>query len=150
MRTYEEYKEILELWEMGTPKKTIGLYLGIPRATVRDCIQHSGGLKHERAIVLAQWQQYIVDAFPLEFFRGLYHSDGSRSRNIVIDKDYPRYSLTNTSEDIARLFCDTCDRLGIHWTPKYHTSKHGYAVSNIFISRRKDVEYLDRAVGPKA
>jgi hypothetical protein len=48
--------------------------------------QHGAGKKHERPIILEEWQQQIVDIFPLEFFRGLYHSDGSRSRNVVNGK----------------------------------------------------------------
>jgi hypothetical protein len=38
MREYEEYRKILELWELGTPKKKIAIQLNIPRATVRDCV----------------------------------------------------------------------------------------------------------------
>lgn len=30
MRTYEEYKKILELWELGFPKKRIAIIIGIP------------------------------------------------------------------------------------------------------------------------
>jgi hypothetical protein len=37
-RSYDEYKEILELWALGHNKKQIGRMTGIPRATVRDCI----------------------------------------------------------------------------------------------------------------
>jgi hypothetical protein len=43
--------------------------------------QHGAGKKHERAIVLASWQQDIVDRFPREFLRGLIHADGSRVVN---------------------------------------------------------------------
>ncbi len=264
MRTYDEYKQILELWELGIPKKRIGIMLGIPRATVRDCInrhgslkgleenkerasvstpqrilecitdvqnlaiqnaysyvlgiylgdgnitkvrkvhrlrvtldaqypniinkcseaiqtllpdnqiglvkryhheklscvdvssyhkfwpivlpQHGVGRKHEREIKLEDWQQRIIEAYPLEFFRGLYHSDGSRFSNIVKGKDYPRYQFTNTSNDIRRLFCDNCDRLGLHWTAK----SRGGLNTDIYISKRRDVEYLDRVVGPKS
>jgi hypothetical protein len=38
MRTYEEYREILELWQYGLNKKQIAVLMGIPRPTVRDCI----------------------------------------------------------------------------------------------------------------
>jgi hypothetical protein len=265
MRTFEEYKLILELWEQGFPKKRIAIMTGIPRPTVRDCIERYGSVeglerqrehaskssveyalrrivdaengevhkayayllglylgdgsivkmrrvyrlrvtldakypniiqscfqtikflfpqnkigivehfyqgklscvdvsgyykhwpvifpqhaygskKHEREIKLEDWQQQIVDTYPLEFFRGLYHSDGSRFSNVVKGKDYPRYAFTNNSDDIRRLFCETCDRLGIHWTEKAQYRK----ARDIFISKRKDVEYLDSVIGPKS
>jgi hypothetical protein len=112
--------------------------------------QHGTGRKHEREIKLEAWQQRIIEAYPLEFFRGLYHSDGSRFSNIVNGKDYPRYQFTNNSKDISRLFCETCDRLGIHWTIKHRRSQPCDKATDIFISRGKDVEYLDRVVGPKS
>ncbi len=264
MRSFEEYKQILELWELGINKKAIARYTGIPRPTVRDCInryqtveelvrvsretlqsflyyslaensddtdpvllqaysyllglylgdgnivkvrnvhrlritldarypqiidlcaetmqtlfpknqigivetryqerlscvnvslysksllelfpQHGTGLKHTREIRLASWQQRIVDIYPLEFFRGLFHSDGSRFSNVVNGKDYPRYQFTNYSDDIRHLFCATCDVLGIHWTAKHRS---GYGETDIFISKRKDVEFLDRWIGAK-
>ncbi|MCC6801429.1 MAG: hypothetical protein IT319_00990 [Anaerolineae bacterium] len=109
--------------------------------------QHGKGQKHTRQIVLSDWQQTIVDTYPLEFFRGLYHSDGSRFSNIVNGKDYPRYQFTNYSDDIRRLFCDTCDRLGLHWTVK---QRGGIRKSDVFVSKRKDVAFLDSVVGPKS
>lgn len=96
--------------------------------------------------MLQDWQLQIVDTYPLEFFRGLYHSDGSRFSNVVKGKDYPRYSFTNNSDDIRRLFCDTCDRLGLHWTAK---SRYGRP-TDIFISKRPDVAFLDQHIGPKS
>jgi hypothetical protein len=263
MREYEEYKEILALWELGIPKKRIGLTLGIPRATVRDCIerygsvqgleehklravrstpdatlqriqnpedqkvqkayayvlgiylgdgyivrnkriyflrvflddrypeiidtcvqkiqillpenkvnvlhstrgnyvevvstykfwpallpQHGEGRKHEREVRLEDWQMQIVDRYPLETFRGLYHSDGSRFNNVVKGKAYPRYQFTNNAPGIIQLFCYTCNLLGVHWTSKTRNSPKDHA-TDIFISRREDVAFLDQHVGPK-
>lgn len=259
MRTYDEYRQILGLWEEGLPKKRIAIMTGIPRATVCDCIvrygdvagldaqvnqevkfglacilrqpttaanneihqayayvlgiylgdgyisrsqrvyrlrialdkrypqiiqtcrqavqtllpdneigtvpgegcvhvscyykhwpvifpQHGTGRKHDRQIRLEDWQEHIVDAYPLEFFRGLYHSDGSRFSNRVNGKDYPRYAFTNASSDICDLFTHTCDILGIHWTSKINVSR---STTDIFISRRADVACLDKVIGPK-
>lgn len=268
MRSNDEYKQILELWELGIPKKTIAQLTKIPRSTVIECIQryptiealerktveiatplvlkilkgeieapnneiykayayvlglylgdgcivkmrkvywlrisldakypdiidacrraiqtllpenkvaliehhyreqlshidvsvthkyleqvfpqHGKGMKHTRTIALEPWQQRIVDAYPLDFFRGLYHSDGSRFSNVVNGKDYPRYSFTNNSQDILKLFCDTCDKLGVHWTVKARRSQARDHATDIFISKRPDVEYLDRVVGVKS
>ena len=45
MRSYEEYRKILTLWEKGTPKKTISTVLSIPRRTIIDCIQRYSSLE---------------------------------------------------------------------------------------------------------
>jgi hypothetical protein len=264
MRDYNEYHQILELWERGIAKKRIAITLGIPHATVRDCIerysdlkglqenrdraskstpdevllricdtdnvvcqqayayvlgmylgdgnitkvrdvyriritldarypniikscsealqtllpenqigmverfyrgrlscidvscfykfwpellpQHGIGKKHEREIQLVDWQQLIVNAYPLDFFRGLYHSDGSRFSNVVNGTDYPRYQFTNLSDQIRQMFCQTCEKLGLNWTTKAH---HG-RITDIFISKREDVAFLDHHIGPKS
>ena len=61
--------------------------------------QAAGGRKHERPIVLADWQREIVDRFPEAFLRGLIHSDGCRCVNRfktklpsgrVAEYEYPR------------------------------------------------------------
>jgi hypothetical protein len=104
--------------------------------------QDGSGKKHDRPIILEDWQQRIVDTFPLEFFRGLYHSDGSRPQNIVKGKNYPRYQFSNESDDIRKLFTDTVEKLGLSWTTANRR--------NVAISRREDVEWLDKYVGAKA
>ena len=104
--------------------------------------QHGPGRKHERKIELVQWQQEIVDCFPREFLRGLIHSDGCRVLNRVNGKDYPRYFFTQVSDDIRGLFCETCRRLGIHYTQNNWKT--------ISIARSGSVSRLDEFVGPKA
>lgn len=104
--------------------------------------QHGAGPKHKRDITLTGWQTEIVDAYPLELFRGLYHSDGSRSRNVVNGTDYPRYLFANESPGIRAIFCRACDLLGLRWTIANRR--------NVCISRRADVAFLDHAVGPKS
>ncbi|MEM9952821.1 MAG: hypothetical protein AAF846_14530 [Chloroflexota bacterium] len=104
--------------------------------------QDGAGKKHERDIILENWQQRIVDAYPLEFFRGLYHSDGARSRNVVKGKNYPRYFFSNYSDDIRKLFADTVDKLNLSWTQTNSIS--------IAISRREDVAWLDEHLGEKS
>ena len=43
--------------------------------------QHGPGRKHERPIVLEDWQRTIVEEHPGPFLRGLFHSDGCRVMN---------------------------------------------------------------------
>lgn len=109
--------------------------------------QHGEGAKHDRPIILEDWQMRIVEEYPLEFFRGLYHSDGSRFINRVNGYEYPRYQFTNKSKDILQLFCVTTDRLGLHWTFKGSVKRGS---DDIFISRRADVAFLDQHIGPKS
>ncbi|MCB9450321.1 MAG: hypothetical protein H6672_02715 [Anaerolineaceae bacterium] len=105
--------------------------------------QHGKGRKHEREIALEAWQLKIVDTYPLELFRGLYHSDGSRDSNIVNGKSYPRYAFRNMSQNILRLFCYACNLLELHWT----IASNGTSVN---ISKRPDVAFLDTHIGPKS
>ncbi len=70
--------------------------------------QHGPGKKHLRRIELKPWQQTIVNEFPGEFVKGLFHSDGYRGvkrvRRVLADgehwHEYPRYLFTNESLDI--------------------------------------------------
>lgn len=107
--------------------------------------QHGPGKKHDRPIVLSDWQQRIVDEHPREFLAGLIHSDGNRSINTIRRNgkvyEYPRYFFTNKSEDIRNIFCATCDALGVAWKQNNW--------NNVNIARRDDVAYLDQFVGPK-
>ncbi|WP_231921506.1 hypothetical protein [Micromonospora auratinigra] len=108
--------------------------------------QHGPGRKHERRIVLADWQREIVEAHPGDFLRGLYHSDGSRFANQVSVRGkryvYPRYMFTNESTDIMGLCQWALDLLGIAWRMNRPNS--------LSVARREAVAALDRHVGPKS
>ncbi len=115
--------------------------------------QHGPGRKHERAIVLAPWQEEIVHAHGWEFVRGLVHSDGCRVVNRTtrlvggVRKEYvyPRYFFTNTSADIIRLYTHRLDALGVHWT---HL-RQSRAAQTVSVARRDSVALMDRHVGAK-
>ena len=51
MRGYDDYRKILELWEKGHNKKDISRITGIPRATIRDCIERFGTLANLEGII---------------------------------------------------------------------------------------------------
>lgn len=107
--------------------------------------QHGPGRKHLRPIELADWQRMVVETCPGSLLRGLIHSDGcrilARERKGRYVRHAPRYHFSNRSEDIKRIFCDTCDLLGIHWT---RPNTRGIA-----IYRLASVARLDEFVGPK-
>jgi hypothetical protein len=112
--------------------------------------QHGPGRKHERRIVLANWQLKITRRYSRELLRGLVHSDGCRTINRFKSKlpsgrvaayEYPRYFFSNLSEDIRCIFCEHCELLGIRWTQSNPR--------NISISHRKSVALMDEFIGPK-
>jgi hypothetical protein len=111
--------------------------------------QHGPGRKHTRKIELAGWQRAIVERYPGDFARGLFHSDGYRGVNRVRRRlstgdrwyEYQRYLFVNNSEDILRLCGQTLDRLGVAW----RFSKP----NTISVAKKKAVARLDEFVGPK-
>ncbi|CAN5318001.1 hypothetical protein BH09ACT12_BH09ACT12_03020 [soil metagenome] len=112
--------------------------------------QHGPGRKHERAIVLEDWQRVIVEAHPGPFLRGLFHSDGSRVKNWARRPvagelkryEYPRWQFSNVSTDIQQLCCWALDLVGIAW--RQSSAKH------ISVSRRAAVARLDELIGVKS
>ena len=113
--------------------------------------QHGPGPKHTRPIRLEAWQVEMVTTSPKPFLAGLVHSDGCRFLNPIrcraIDGgfrrySYPRYSFSNASDDIRRLFTDTCELLGVRWTQMN--------ARNVAVSRQADVAFLDTFIGPKS
>jgi hypothetical protein len=103
--------------------------------------QHGPGKKHLRSIVLTEWQDDLVKKAPELLVRGLIHSDGCRFMNTGRGWRYPRYGFSNLSPDIRRIFTDACDLLGLRWTTSGRV---------VYVSRKDDVEKMDRFIGPKA
>lgn len=111
--------------------------------------QHGPGRKHTRKIELRQWQSTIVEKYPGEFAKGLFHSDGWRGVNRVRQRlpdgerwyEYPRYLFDNQSMDILRLCGEALDQLGVSWRFSRRNT--------ISVARREAVARLDEFVGPK-
>jgi hypothetical protein len=107
------------------------------------------GRKHSRKIELVQWQLAIMQKYPGEFARGLFHPDGWRGVNRVRRRlasgdrwyAYPRYLFDNKSQDILRLCGETLDQLGVAWRFSRRNT--------ISLARREAVARLDEFVGPK-
>ena len=111
--------------------------------------QHGPGMKHTRKIELAAWQQVIVNRYPGDLARGLFHADGyrgvNRVRRVLADGErwyaYPRYLFSNKSEDILGLCGAALDRLGVEWR---------FARPDVIsVAKRAAVALLDEFVGPK-
>ena len=107
--------------------------------------QHGPGRKHERPIVLTEWQRAIVDEHPWPLIRGLIHSDGCRVINRVTvggkTYAYPRYLFSNESRDIQAILTAALDRVGVAWRNNRPNS--------VSMARRGAVGLLDQHVGPK-
>lgn len=107
--------------------------------------QHGPGPKHLRPIVLAEWQQELVDDLPRPFLRGLIHSDGCRATNRVKvrgkEYSYPRYFFSNKSLDILKMCGEALDRVGAEW-------RHN-RWDVISVAKKGSVALLDKFIGPK-
>jgi hypothetical protein len=104
--------------------------------------QHGAGKKHHRRIILADWQEALVDRWPDQLLRGLIHSDGCRFINTGRGGwSWPRYEFSNLSDDIKAIFCGACDRMNVHWTRAGNKT--------IYVSCKADVARLDEFIGPK-
>jgi hypothetical protein len=111
--------------------------------------QHGPGRKHERALEMTDWQREIVERYPAEFLRGLFHSDGCRvnnwaTRTVAGQKkryDYPRWQFVNESAEIMRWCGEALDLVGIAWR---QTNRR-----TLSVSRREAVAELDGLIGPK-
>jgi hypothetical protein len=103
--------------------------------------QHGLGKKHDRFIILEDWQQYLVAEHPQLLLRGLIQSDGCRFINTGKNWTAPRYLFTNLSSDLREIFTDACDALGLRWTAAKNT---------IYVSQVADVARMDTFIGPKA
>jgi hypothetical protein len=146
-------RECAEAMAQVMPRNRVGV---VPRGscTVVQCYskqwrcllpQHGPGPKHDRTIVLADWQRSITEAHAARLVRGLIHSDGSRFTNTVRQRGreyaYSSYSFSNRSENIKAILCAHLDLLGSAWRPAGR--------STISIARRGAVARLDELVGPK-
>ncbi|WP_235530919.1 MULTISPECIES: transcriptional regulator [unclassified Nocardioides] len=112
--------------------------------------QHGPGRKHDRPIILEDWQRTIVETHPGPFLRGLFHSDGSRVKNWARRPvagepktySYPRWQFVNASADIRELCCWALDLVDIPWRQSN--------VRVISVSRREAVARLDDLIGLKS
>jgi hypothetical protein len=108
--------------------------------------QHAPGKKHERSIVLADWQREMIEVNPRPLLRGLFHSDGCRCVNRVKAAgktyEYPRYFFSNVSADIMAICQWALDLQGVAWR-----MNNGHSLS---VAKAPNVATLDSFIGPKS
>ena len=103
--------------------------------------QHGPGMKHNRDIVLEEWQARILEREPWNFIQGLIRSDGCVFINRTGRYEYLSYEFSNLSAQIRELFMDACDRVDV--------SYRGYR-RYVRIYRRDSVALMQEHVGMKA
>lgn len=105
------------------------------------------GPKHTYKISLEPWQEQLVKRYPKEFLRGFIQTDGSRYVQKCGKYSYTYYNFTQVSEDIVKMFTDTCDQLGV----EYNLYKYDLPKKNIVsIRNKKSCDFLDSFIGPKS
>ncbi|WP_245571150.1 transcriptional regulator [Catelliglobosispora koreensis] len=122
--------------------------------TVQSCSKHwvclfpqaGPGRKHERPIVLEEWQREIVHPHAGMFLRGLFHSDGCRVVNTVKVAgrlyEYPRWFFNNESRDILAIAGEALNILNVPWRMN--------RANSISVAKREAVSILDTFIGFKA
>jgi Homeodomain-like domain len=113
--------------------------------------QHGPGKKHERRIVLEDWQETMVQQAPWAFLRGCIRSDGCVFVNRTdIHRprpyEYPSYNFNNMSEDIVDLFTETCELVGI---ADCRVNRNSRGLWDVRINRRESVALMLQHVGLK-
>jgi hypothetical protein len=103
--------------------------------------QHGPAKKHERPILLEDWQRSIVEAEPWPFLRGCIRSDGCVFVNRTGRYEYLSYGFANYSVDILDLVESTCRAQGLR--PRRYARA-------IRLNRRGDVGRLLEHVGLKS
>lgn len=95
------------------------------------------------------WQWDIVQQWPADFLRGLFHSDGCRAKNWATQTvagvkkryDYPRWHFTNESAEIMGWCGQALDLLDIPWRQSSRRM--------LSVSRGEAVARLDGLIGLK-
>jgi hypothetical protein len=163
-------RETKELLERCFPANAVGSLLAGPRRTTAvvwvysahlPCLfpQHGPGKKHERPLVLEDWQWQVVSRAPWRFLRGCIRSDGCVFVNRTGRYDYLSYDFSNLSADLLRFFTRACELVGADY--RLYEPRPGLAAragwtkagslrrGSVRINRRKSVELFVEHVGSK-
>jgi len=97
--------------------------------------QHDIGKKHERPIILEDWQREIIDEYNIEFFKGLIYTDGS----FYYSGKYERCNFTNKSIDIIKLCSESMSKLNINHKIREKRKDPKYYCYDIQIQNAKEM-----------
>jgi hypothetical protein len=108
--------------------------------------QHGSGMKHERKLILKDWQKDIITKYPEEFVRGCIQSDGCIYQHKQGKYQYKKYAFTNKSEDIIDFFLYALNQIGIV------KEKYLRSVGNVFVIqnfKKPHLEILEKIISFK-
>lgn len=139
----EEISESLEilfpnsksLRRQHTSKNCIEIYL-YSSHILKLFPQHGEGRKHQRPIVLEDWQKDIIDEYHIEFLKGLIYTDGSF---YLSQNKYECCNFTNKSKDIIELCSNAMRKLDINHKIRTRNSESLYYSYIIDIQSRKEM-----------
>lgn len=106
--------------------------------------QHGPKKKHERTILLEDWQLEIIE--PSYLLTGLFHSDGSYYMNNKTKKN--EYSFSNYSLEIIQIFKNCLEHYNIS-NNVCKTIINENTKYQVFITNRESVEKLNNLIGDK-
>lgn len=146
MHSTETVAEVLTLAESGLGARRISARTGIPVRTISEWL--AGRLPRKSIAVTTPRCSHcgapshrIEDAANYAYLLGLYLRMVAASRAKAAMAGAARaIRFSNRSADIRRIFCDTCDVLGLRLTESTNT---------IYVSRKADVARVDEFIGPK-
>lgn len=97
--------------------------------------QHGIGRKHERPIVLEDWQIDIINEFNEDFLKGLIYTDGC----FYYSGKYERCNFTNKSMDIMNLCSESMKKLNINHKIRIKNANTKYYCYIIDIQNAKEM-----------
>jgi len=100
--------------------------------------QHGSGKKHERQIILDDWQKEIIDEYPMDFLKGLIYTDGS----FYYSDKYERCNFVNKSIDIINLCSETMNKLNISNSIRVKNKNSKYLIYSIDIQNQKELSKI--------
>jgi hypothetical protein len=106
--------------------------------------QHGPGKKHDRSLVLEEWQERLIELAPWAFLRGCIRSDGCTFITFINTTGpyrYLTYDFCNYSADIRAMFTWACGLVG---------RRYRATGNRVRINRRESVARLVQHVGVKA
>lgn len=108
--------------------------------------QSGKGPKHDRKMVLMDWQETIIQEYPEKFIRGCIQSDGCIYHQKVGNYAYKRYNFINKSEDVIDFFLRALNFKGIK-KEKYFQKNRGLFVVQNF--KKDDLSILENIISNK-
>jgi transcriptional regulator with XRE-family HTH domain len=106
--------------------------------------QHGPKKKHQRSIILEEWQLKIIE--PSYLLTGLFHSDGSYYLNNKTKKN--EYSFSNYSLEIIQIFKNCLEHYNVsNFICKTRINKN--IKYQIFVTKKESVEKLNSLIGTK-